>query len=256
MTQVIDELQPIGLEELVAVAELQTRRERKYLVPLEAADAMLEGIVARALDIDGLRRFRYESIYFDTQCWDSYLGAARRRPRRFKVRTRTYVDSNECMLEVKVRDRRGNTVKHRLPYEVCSRRRLTDDALAFIGRLAEVATLAARLQPVLTVAYRRSTLLLEERGDRVTIDRGATWSVDGAETLELRGLAFVETKTAGLPSRVDRLLWRTGHRPVTVSKYCAGLALARTDLPSNKWHRLLGRHLIPNVEDRGSGLGA
>ena len=32
------------------------------------------------LEVDGLTAFRYASVYFDTDSFDSYLGAARRRP--------------------------------------------------------------------------------------------------------------------------------------------------------------------------------
>jgi len=100
---------------------------------------------------------------------------------------------------------------------------------------------------VLTVAYSRTTLVLEHSLDRATVDNGATWSADGTESLTLRGLTLIETKTSGPPSVLDRALWRAGHRPVTISKYCTGLALLRTELPANKWHRVLRRHVIPNL---------
>ena len=249
MTATITRFAPIGLDEVIAIADLQTRRDRKYLLPSESALAILDGIGARALEIDGLRRFRYESIYFDTAAWDSYLGAARRRPRRFKVRTRTYLDSGECVLEVKVRDHRGNTVKHRHGYEGCSRDRLTAEGARFVGGVQAVAPHSRHLHPVLTVTYERSTLVLDQGWDRVTIDDGATWSADGEGCVELRGLTLVETKTAGPPSMVDRALWRAGHRPVTISKYCTGMALMHPELPANKWHRVLHRSILPNLSE-------
>lgn len=58
----------------------------------------------------------------------------------------------------------------------------------------------------------------------------------------LAGLALVETKTAGPPCAVDRALWRLGYRPVTISKYCTGLAALAPELPANKWNRVLRRH--------------
>ena len=99
------DLAPIGLAELVERAALQTRVDRKYVVPLAAVGALLTALGSRAriLEIDGQRSFRYESVYFDTPELTSYLLTARRRRRRFKVRTRTYVDSSECWLEVKTR---------------------------------------------------------------------------------------------------------------------------------------------------------
>jgi hypothetical protein len=240
-------LAPIGLDEVIALADLQTRHDRKYLLPTDAAEAILEGVDAWVLEIEGRRSFRYESIYFDTEQWHSYLSAARRRPRRFKVRTRTYLDSDECVLEVKVRDPRGNTVKHRYPYDICTRRRLTAEGAAFVAGVESVAPHAHLLEPVLTVAYDRTTLVLEHSKDRVTVDDDATWVADGTRPVTLRGLTLLETKTSGPASTLDRALWRAGHRPVTISKYCTGLALLRSHLPANKWHRVLNRDVIPNL---------
>ena len=50
---------------------------------------------------DGRRWFRYRSHYFDTPTLSSYLAAAHRRPRRHKVRSRSYLDSGQHFLEVK-----------------------------------------------------------------------------------------------------------------------------------------------------------
>ena len=241
------ELRPVGLDEVFSIADLQTRRDRKYLLPADAAVAVLDGIEARALEIEGRRRFRYESVYFDTPGWDSYLGAARRRPRRFKVRTRTYRDSGECVLEVKVRDHRSNTVKHRHPYSACFRDQITAAGARFVGGVAAVAPFADLLQPVLTVAYERTTLVLDDGWDRVTVDEAATWSAEPGTGVGLRGLTLIETKTPGPPCALDKLLWRAGHRPVTISKYCIGMALMRRDLPVNKWHRVLNQRVIPNL---------
>ena len=61
-------LDPIGLEELNVVAALQIRVDRKYVVPLPVAMRVLSGLEssARVLHMDGLRRFGYNSVYFDT----------------------------------------------------------------------------------------------------------------------------------------------------------------------------------------------
>ncbi len=256
----VDHFAPIGLGELVRTADLQTRRERKYLLPAESLAHILDGVHARALEIDGLRSFRYESVYFDTAERDSYLGATRRRPRRFKVRTRTYHDSHESMLEVKTRDHRGNTVKDRHAYDADNRHIVTGEGMRFLLQNPASAPYAERLTDVLSVTYRRSTLLLDVDQDiysppigghspgtdssRVTIDHDICWHVDGARPIELTGMVLIETKTPGPPGQVDRALWRSGHRPVKISKYCTGLAAFEPTLPSNRWHRVLAQHLL------------
>lgn len=239
-------LVPVGLAELIERAALQTRVDRKYLVPTEALPRLLEELKphARVLDIDGGRTFRYESVYFDTPRLVSYHSAAYRRRRRFKVRTRTYLDSAECWLEVKISGARGSVTKHRLPYHprdcrtVHPGRAFVEEALAreSIGPDDEVA-----FDPVLVTGYHRTTLLLPETASRVTIDTGLVWR-DADSTLELPDLAVVETKTTSAATPVDRMLWQRGMRPARISKYATGLAALRVDLPDAPWRRTLRRH--------------
>src|SRR5690625_7828608 len=54
-------------------------------------------------------------------------------------------------------------------------------------------------------------------------------------------MLLVESKTVGAAGQVDAILWRLGHRPVALSKYCAGLALLDPRLPANRWNRTLRR---------------
>lgn len=239
-------LAPVGLAELVDRASLQTRVDRKYLVPARALPRLLEQFAsyARVLDIDGERTFRYESVYFDTPRLDSYHCAAYRRRRRFKVRTRTYLDSAECWLEVKISGARGSITKHRLPYRSRDRdtvrpgRAFVDEALT---RESFGTAVAGCLDPVLVTDYHRTTLLLPDTASRVTIDTGLSWR-DADSALCLPGLAVVETKSTSVATPVDRVLWQRGHRPARISKYATGLAALRLDLPDAPWRRTLRRH--------------
>ncbi|GII79514.1 VTC domain-containing protein [Sphaerisporangium rufum] len=246
-------LDPVGPAELVARAALQTRVDRKYVVPVAALPGLLERLVphARALDIDGARAFRYRSVYFDTPLLDSYHAAVHRRRRRFKVRTRTYLDSARCWLEVKISGARGSVTKHRLDYHpdhcdsVHPGRDFVEDVLA---RESLVPPAGRSLDPILVTEYHRATLLLRPAAGRVTIDTGITWRA-GDATLSLPGLAVVETKTASAATMADRMLWRDGVRPARISKYATGLAALRLDLPDVPWRRTLRRHF----RDRPAG---
>jgi hypothetical protein len=242
-------LEPVGLDALATVDDLQTRRDCKYLLALSDLDAVVAAIGsgARVLSIDGSQAFRYESVYFDTLDLASYLGAAHRRPRRFKVRTRTYLDTASCMLEVKTRDIRSRTVKHRHPYDLAHRADLTDAGRQFVASIAQAEAAAHRLRATLTTAYRSATLLLPGTAEaaaeaRVTIDVDLTWRRPDGHGARLDHLALIETKTPGKPCPIDRTLWRLGHRPVAISKYGTGLAAVCPDLPANKWNRVLRDH--------------
>jgi hypothetical protein len=256
----LDGLAPIGLDELTAHAELQTRRDRKYVLPLHELSALLPALRrdTRILDIGGTRLFRYASVYFDTPELTSFRLTALRRRRRFKIRTRSYLDSGLCWLEVKTEGTRGGTVKTRLAYarddhsNVAPGRWFID---AVLDDLAVADPAALAFAPVLTTHYLRSTLYLPASQSRVTVDIDLAWADLGRTHLSdvrlsradlaLPALAVVETKTRAAASEVDRLLWARGHRPTSISKYATGLAALRPDLPSAPWRRLLRRHFHP-----------
>jgi hypothetical protein len=181
-------------------------------------------------------------VYFDTPTLASYHATAHGRRRRFKVRTRSYLDSGACTLEVKTSDARGRTVKRRVAYAVDDRRRLTLGGLHFVAAVAEVATVARDLAPVLTINYRRTTLLLPNGVTRITIDTGLACTAAGANAVAVPDIVLIETKTADSPTAIDRLLWTWGRRPMTFSKYCTCLAALHPELPANKWNRILRRH--------------
>lgn len=240
LDRTIQRLEPVSLCQLEAAAALLTRKDRKYVVPEAMLDALAGGLDprTRVLEIEGTRTFRYESVYFDTPDLLMYHQAARSRPRRAKVRTRTYVNTGGCMLEVKSRDRAGSTVKYRHPYPIENRARLTGDGRDFVARFEEVGAVGA-LRPTLTTRYDRTTLLLPDRRSRVTIDTDLEYVDPDDTSLGVIGYALVETKSANGPTAVDRILWAAHHRPASISKYCTGLAALRGDLPANKWHRVL-----------------
>ena len=236
-------LAPLTLEQVLAVADLQTRTDRKYLVPPEVFGRLVDALGAGLgiLEIDGARRFRYESVYFDTPALDSYLGAAHGRRRRSKVRTRSYLDSGDCMVEVKTRGGRGETVKTRMPYDIGRREVLDAAALDFVRTHARLPTGAA-LAPVLTTAYSRATLVDMATGARLTCDAGLLCSTPAGDQVALPRELLIETKSAGAPTSADRFLWRAGFRPSAVSKFCVGMAALDPALPANKWNRILRRH--------------
>jgi hypothetical protein len=242
----LEGLPSIGLQQLNERAALQHRTDRKYLVPAAEVSELLETVEAelQVLEIDGACSFAYESVYFDTPDLFSYCGAAHRRRRRFKVRTRAYLDSGLCWVEVKTRGPRGSTIKNRLPHPFEDRQVLGSGRRFVDLTLAEESipvTGGLVFAPSLTTSYRRSTLLIPATSSRVTIDTDLAWS-DGAHGQQLPGTAIVETKTGSGGTVVDRLLWAHGYRPSRVSKYCTGLASLRPDLPSGPWRRTLRRH--------------
>jgi len=243
----VSTLESISLDELVAEAALLTRVDRKYVVPRVEAGRLLAVVdpATRVLEIDGSRASAYESVYFDTPDLLSYRMAALARRRRFKLRTRSYLDSREAWLEMKTRGARSTTVKERVPHDFAAAtsldraaRSYADEALEAIG-LPDPAGLY--LVPTLVTRYDRTTLLQPD-GARATIDVDLSWEGDDGQVLTRPGLAIVETKSGSRTSGLDRLLWSRGYRPTSISKFGTGLAALRPDLPSNRWARVIRRH--------------
>jgi hypothetical protein len=239
-------LPPISLSDLNDAAVLQERVDRKYILTGPQLADLIERLAHRlaVLEIDGRRSFGYESTYFDTVELRSFHAAAFKRRHRYKVRTRTYLDSETTMLEVKTRGPRKMTVKRRQPHEFEHRTALDRDAEWFIDSMLASPGLARTLSRTLTTGYQRTTLVDLDDVARVTIDadlRFADWN-DRASGLIDRFV--LETKSTGSPSVTDRVLWSTGIRPDKISKYATGLAALHPELPSNKWHRTLQRHFV------------
>src|SRR4051794_32133208 len=109
---------PISLPALQRTAALSTRVDRKYVVDWATFAVVLDaiGTTHRALEMGGRRTFRYRNTYFDSPDLGAYRAHMQQRRRRYKIRTRHYVDSGLKLFEIKLKGRRGETVKHQMPY--------------------------------------------------------------------------------------------------------------------------------------------
>lgn len=238
----IDDFASVSLDQVLGVAPLLTRIDHKYVVPMNRLADLVRHFNLPVLEIGGRRIFRYESVYFDTPEWFTYLAAAHRRDKRLKLRTRTYLDSGVCKLELKSKGYRDQTVKERIDYDMSDRALLTSSGHAFLAERA--ATLSRQaLRPALTTRYRRSSFADLIIGARVTIDTDLACEEPGGRRVGMPGFAIIETKSANGSCPVDRVLWRSGYRPDSISKYGLGVAALHPELPRNKWHRPIRRYV-------------
>ncbi len=250
--EAVGHLDGIGLAEVNDRAALMTRVDRKYFV--DAATLMdffslTQGHFA-VLDIDGRRLMGYHSTYFDTVDLDTYRDHLQGRRRRYKVRLRSYTDTDTHFLEVKHKGLRAVTRKTRIEYTgeldlAGPAPMLETNGHEFVASVVEAAyrqPLPGRFQPSYTTANRRATLVSLDDETRVTLDvdlwlSGAASATSGMAMGE--AYAMVEVKSKRGSSRADRALRQLGLRPVKVSKYCAAVALLRPDLPSAPWRRIV-----------------
>ncbi|HRA48666.1 MAG TPA: polyphosphate polymerase domain-containing protein [Thermomicrobiales bacterium] len=258
----LSDFAPITLTELQERASFMERKDRKYLVPIDAMPDLLAEFPdgSQVLEIEHKRRFRYESLYFDDAAFPAYHLGLRRRPNRFKVRTRHYVESGLRHLEVKTLGNRGETIKTRILHQSSDLMALSASEYRWLEHFPQVRPFVDGLAACLSTTYERSTIVLPGSTGRVTMDSRLTWSEPGGDLISLHDEIVIETKGNGKPTLVDRVLWRAGYRPVPLSKFGVGLSLLRPELPANRWHRIgqwvcTGIAAGPGAESRRCGFG-
>jgi len=238
---------PIDLQELESVALLD-RREEKFLIPNKWCANIAESLDSEynILEINNERKFRYDNLYFDTPgniCLEDHL---RGRKIRYKVRIRSYANSNISFLEVKSRNVHGRSIKMRL--QRTSEKwdsPLTKEERRF---LTERVSFARELSPVLYSSYSRFTLAHIKRGERITFDTGLKFkSIEGVVFYPLDGLSIVELKQ-GESDRHSPLhkLFRSHPnrhvplgRTIRISKYVVGRLSTDTSLHARTYFESL-----------------
>lgn len=232
---------PISLDTLNAKAEMLERLDNKYVVGV----AVLRSAAAELakhfdiLEIDGRRTFTYETCYFDDTDRQSYFNHHQGRRRRAKVRIRKYLEAGLCFVEVKLKDKRGATIKKRLPYDLVKFGVLDETALAYVhGAYFDQyrEDFPYDLSRVIDMRYVRMTLVAKEGGERMTIDGQLRFFAPGSSHSISDDRFILETKSANGNGIADRIL-RTLHQHPTkhCSKYCTGMAILNHGTKHNKF---------------------
>ncbi|WP_067598096.1 polyphosphate polymerase domain-containing protein [Nocardiopsis listeri] len=253
-------LHPVSLSEMNARAALVSRTCRKYLVPIELMPELFAGAERDfgVLEIGGRTSFRYSSAYMDTPDLGTFHDHRQGRRLRYKVRTRTYVDTGTKMFEVKLKGARGVTDKVRieLPMEAPSDR-LTPRTREFLDRSLTAYRMEApdTLLPAAVTDYRRSTVVSSCGQERVTVDTDLV-GYRGDRSVRMRpDVVLLEIKTRGGLTRTERRLHRLGLREARFSKYAAALSSLEPGLRGNRWLRAMGRCLDLPEPVRGLRTG-
>ncbi|WP_375539674.1 MULTISPECIES: polyphosphate polymerase domain-containing protein [Nocardiopsis] len=252
-------LRPVSLAETNERAALVTRTCRKYLVPAKLLEPLFAGARDRfgVLTIDGRRSFRYSSTYLDTPGLRTFHDHRQGRRVRFKVRTRTYVDTGTRVFEVKLKGARGVTDKVRTEYAgppdrlVPATRRFLDDTLLAYG-----VEPPDTLEACAVTDYRRTTVVALDGEERVTVDTGLVGHRGGWSVRMRPDVVLLEVKTRGGLTSTERGLHGLGFREAGFTKYGATVAALEPRLRGNRWHRAMGACLdrpVPCSPERGAG---
>jgi VTC domain len=232
---------PITLAALNAKAAMLERLDNKYVVRADVLRDALPALAERfdMLEIDGRRAFTYETCYFDDAERRSYFDHHQGRRQRMKVRVRKYTDAGLCFVEVKLKDKRGVTVKKRLPYELHNYGRLDRRACAHVEqsyRALYAQAFGLALEATLEMSYQRLTLVARDGGERMTIDGGIRFRAGGQERSTDDDTFIVETKSANGNGIADKILRALHQHPTDrCSKYCVGMSLTGAVAKHNRF---------------------
>ena len=237
---------PIALDELNARAALLSRVDTKYILDAATTTALFDRLADDflVLEIDGRRLFTYHTVYFDSPHLDLYHAHLQRRRRRFKCRSRRYLETGRHVFELKLKGPRGRTLKHQLPIDATGHGVMTPDTHAFADHVLHDAyghRLDHPLQPVLPMTYQRLTLAARHGAERVTCDL----ALDFGTAALADGHAIIESKSTTGRGTADRHLRALHTRPITsCSKYCAGIGLTHHGVKTNPFTRLLRQYYV------------
>ncbi len=245
-----DSFRPISLAELNERAELLERRDSKYVLDHQAFLAFMAHASTHfdILEIDGLRQFRYRTVYFDSPEFHCYQDHNKGRRRRIKVRLRQYRDHGLQFFEVKFKGRRNTTHKVRTPLtaQEFEASQLPDRLLAFCNETLQLhygRHWPHALTRGMVVDYNRTTLVARHGDERITIDNDLRF-IDGERSISMNPQRWiVEVKSRTGVSSIDRWLYRNKHRPVPrCSKYCMGVSLLQFPEKVDQFTPVIRRH--------------
>ncbi len=233
----LSEFNSITLQEMDGV-KLMDRTDTKFTFNIKELPIVLDEAKNhyRILEIEGNRISRYKTLYFDTQNFALYNQHHCGKLNRYKIRHRTYVESNIGFLEVKFKNNKGRTLKTRIK-ELEVPELNTGKAFEFLKKMLPFDPLI--LTPKIWINYSRITLVNKTSAERLTLDLNLEFERDG-KTEVLDQLVIAEVKQDSKIASPFVAIMRNKHiRQGSISKYCFGVASSYSEVKKNNFKRKL-----------------
>lgn len=230
----------ISLGEMDSV-KLMNRIDTKFLISASQLTDLLTKAIEyyRVVEINGDRVTPYTTIYYDTTDAEMYTMHHNGKLNRFKIRTRSYINSGLAFLEIKRKNNKGRTSKKRIKIEneLFHTMAFQDKEQDFIGSITPYQV--SGLEPQLQNYFQRITLVDKALTERVTIDFGLEFDKVGTGFHKsVDGLVIVEMKQDGAcNSHFRKFLNELRVIPGSMSKYCLGMVLLNPDLKNNRFKK-------------------
>ncbi len=237
MNQLIHErlnlFESISLKKMDGV-KLMDRIDSKFIFKCDLLPTILKEVEPfyRCLEIETNKISTYKTLYYDTPDLKLYHKHHNGHLNRYKVRHRTYVDSNLAFLEVKFKSNKGRTVKERIR-ETNAPATFKDEAQIFLTK--QLPFNPGLLAPVVWVNYGRITLVNKQVAERVTIDLNLQF-VNGGTVVDATDLVIAEVKQGKKQhSEFLNILTRFRVKQNSISKYCLAVAMTHNNVKKNNF---------------------
>ncbi len=221
-----------------AGAKLMKRTDTKFVFPSILLPAILDNLspTYRILEVDNnVRLQHYQTLYFDTPDFQLYQQHHNGQRDRFKLRVRSYLNSEINYLEVKKKDNHNVTRKSRVetPYPLNGQ---SSDIQSFLKTTFPMSNLP--MVPKITNQFYRISLVNRLGAERLTLDLNLRF-FSPSSTFSIPGIVIAEIKQPhlSLQSPFVAEMRHAGYRPTQFSKYCIGGCpwpiLTSRGMPSN-----------------------
>lgn len=225
----LDRFDPITLERMDAI-RLMNRIDTKYVTDILRLREILEDAQRQGhlvFESDGERIQAYDSIYFDTSDLRMFREHRRGKLVRQKIRTRVYLGSGLCFLEVKKKNNHSRTRKKRVGVPPDDFQDFREDPEACLWLASHSCYQSGEIFPSVETMFNRITLVNNNLTERLTIDISVTFkNLRTSSEASLGTAAIIEIKQDGrLGSKMKDILLKHRVKPMRVSKYCLGVAL-------------------------------
>ena len=239
MRPLLERPDAISLKQLSPLTLLD-RMDTKYVINTEQLREVLTASIDqyKILEINGVRPGRYVTTYLDTPDFAMYFAHHNGERHRYKLRCRSYLDSEMAFLEVKMKTNKERMVKFRRPVpqhlqnlDSFDRSWLPPD---FPYQFEDV-------RAVVWNRFRRFTLAHFENQERLTVDLDIEFG-SGPAAVHYPDLAVIEVKQSKfsmMRSPLARELHRLHVQPRSISKFCVAAAHFYPGFKANHFKPLL-----------------
>jgi len=236
LNKIIEDFEKCSLSEMDSV-KLMNRVDTKYVLNLSDFLEVLPNLISdyKCLQIDGKSLLSYKNQYFDDSEFLCFKEHHRKKPKRFKVRIRKYIETDTTFLEIKKKNK-GRTDKARIVVGDFVKS-LKPEHLSFINK-----TLGKEcdLIPSLWNDFQRITLVNKSKTERLTLDFNLSFEFKGKKKI-YPNIVIAELKQSNVnrTSSFYKELKKRLIRPYRVSKYCIGSMdiYSKNDLKANRFKK-------------------